>query len=1577
MTDCIYDDIDYYRGQADEEESDYGNPSDLDDDLDCLEPSAKSPGGGPALKTPENFGGYEFDSVSVLRDLDSSSAKGSEASSRKMTPMAEVEPMMAQRVLEQNKKAHEPYSNQTQAPKDYSSDIYSAPDMDSEAAKVAESDSESDSLYDDALPIPHSPKQEKNHNFGETAAIVGGAGALGAAAGGMAISSSGDTNAVGQEGSMLLQDDVVTPAQSSVNHSRASSFARAASSGEDSELPFNVANPYNHTKDVLVARQNKSLPYGNEGIGSQQSKSISSAIDVIYKRHLRPYYEWCTERNEVMVVAADDKTKMAHFQLWDGLISLPVFQSFAYDKLAEIFHRVLGKHDSNELKYVLSVEIPTQEVNSLVKGCNIRIEVVGGESGITSSDCLTAISNQRVIIEEQIIKGFFTYAVTDFDMLMDPSEHLSHVVECMHDDTLEVYLAWKKSAKAENKFWERTTSAYLKRIFLWNVLKSLHGCSDVPDECLCPVFYNMLNTESTTMTTNTTTSYILHTEIPAFYIIQMFHSSSVGMRAEIPNAGYHFKGDCAVANSFLDKHLSQQSPTVMQVLLRECYSKQENRKSTMWAIPENAITHSEKEENSRNGAVAAAAGLVGAAAVGGAVAASSLAGDSTSAVKNGLESDVGERAPLSRHSSYGSGVKSSHSRTHSVSSSVSSRSRVPGSAAAAAVVGAAAGLGAAAGAGIASLASGKSSSPTVSESGKHESMRSSVGNEYQQWAAADPVSQSYNIAPESNLFQASAVAATAVNHSRNGSVSSASYRAGKSDYVYSDADEYLYDEIGELDAPKFTEMSGKPVPVGEVDTNDHPRKLNISKYVVPSQSTPLAMRVQTPPQTNPAYNVLLKTKAGVLMKQGKMLTSWPKRIIVADAVVFTILIPRKKEAMELERQIPMKDIVGLSTAKSETNSHTADAFEIEYVSDSKKISKCTFKVETERHATAWIKILASCCLLQAVTDTLGDRVRDFVRKGADVNAVSESEGRPLIAMAIWRGMAQEATYLLKHGAHPHFLLNKEMVDAIGFKLLYSFLVSNSPDLNFCSHDDYRNTLLHYSVMMGSDKGVAQLLTRNVHLNYVNGNGDAPIHIALKKRRYSIALMLIMSEHKLDVNMADKHGDTPLHLALKLGREAEEIVRQLEMLGADLNAVSNTGKSPIHLAIETDCVATASFLIKCGCDINVADTEGDQPLHLALRRQNKWLPVCETLVAKGAYVHTADSQNRTAMHIALEAGYINLLKKMIEIDFSSGCRGINHKDPYGQTILFMAAERRDHGLMRFLLEAKADSSILNKEGENPLQAYLRCRDTEIRGEALSENEEAILCDLLAKALESKINLHSKSRNLRKTILHDAVPFGMLYFVRDLVTADASLASLKDANGDTPLHIALKLGDMNMIKLLQSLSVSLSDTDADYNTPLHLAVMNNNEVLADFLLKHNADPYQYNKDGNCPLHIAIEKGVVEMIELFIDYRIDLNIRTEHFKTPLMVAVECGKAEIIKLLIKAGADPTLCLQGSRMNCLHLAAHKNRRNCVAALMLMNNQKSVDGPPSSFARMKDANGRTPAQLTSDSAIRELIEPSK
>ncbi|CAN9499534.1 unnamed protein product [Ophioblennius macclurei] len=173
-------------------------------------------------------------------------------------------------------------------------------------------------------------------------------------------------------------------------------------------------------------------------------------------------------------------------------------------------------------------------------------------------------------------------------------------------------------------------------------------------------------------------------------------------------------------------------------------------------------------------------------------------------------------------------------------------------------------------------------------------------------------------------------------------------------------------------------------------------------------------------------------------------------------------------------------------------------------------------------------------------------------------------------------------------------------------------------------------------------------------------------------------------------------------------------------------------------------------------------------------------------------------------------------------------------------------------------------------------------------------------------------------------------------RVLLAVQRHLCSIQDANGDTPLHLAIIHQQTAVIQqLIHTLLSSqqggeLNTRNQLQQTPLHLAVITRQVKVVEVLMRAGADPTVVDKDGRSALHLAAAAGDHTMLRLLLAHLGErhahlVNTPDFHGLHPLHLAVRRDGERCLRLLVEGGASVNTPEQKSGNTALHLSVREN----------------------------------------------------
>ncbi|XP_026450310.1 uncharacterized protein LOC113350395 isoform X2 [Papaver somniferum] len=192
-----------------------------------------------------------------------------------------------------------------------------------------------------------------------------------------------------------------------------------------------------------------------------------------------------------------------------------------------------------------------------------------------------------------------------------------------------------------------------------------------------------------------------------------------------------------------------------------------------------------------------------------------------------------------------------------------------------------------------------------------------------------------------------------------------------------------------------------------------------------------------------------------------------------------------------------------------------------------------------------------------------------------------------------------------------------------------------------------------------------------------------------------------------------HCRTPLHIAamcghVKFAEKLSSFEKQLTM------EKDSHGFTPLHLASARPSVSMVKQLLEANRDVcMVTDKDGRTPLYIAVMH-DRYKIIDELIIKKPEAYHIRYHQNETILHLCVKHDSLvslNLLLSKYSRHLPHGDAlsvgldpvSVNSKDLDGNTILHLAANRRQMECIKFLVEDKDTGIDINATNNNNIKA----------------------------------------------------------------------------------------------------------------------------------------------------------------------------------------------------------------------------------------------------------------------------------
>ena len=511
---------------------------------------------------------------------------------------------------------------------------------------------------------------------------------------------------------------------------------------------------------------------------------------------------------------------------------------------------------------------------------------------------------------------------------------------------------------------------------------------------------------------------------------------------------------------------------------------------------------------------------------------------------------------------------------------------------------------------------------------------------------------------------------------------------------------------------------------------------------------------------------------------------------------------------------------------------------------------------------------------------------------------------------------EESLILLDEVQEFPFLFAALVDDVASAKLL---LAENPGLLNEPSEEG--NTALHIACAVRSLDFLSFLINEEIDLEQSNGAGKTALILAIEQN--DLELVELLFEAGADVNGENDRGQTPLYVGIRSGAHEDLISCLLDHpeLTCDPEA--------LNAAVLLKKIDLIDLLLECGWEISPKKTRsGNSPLILAVLSND--LKLADYLLTKGANPQQTEKAGSTALILAAERGFTQILERLIA-----------HRVPENEILLAAhAAIKYSHfHLLPPLLERfdlNTSMGILyfrSIKMQMYVQGFISGYDDMsihvhiLNNDPLAQDAFPPLIQAVYKGdLKQVQELLKNGCDLRQTTphglsaLHIAIKLQAHPIFDALIQAGADIDQRTAPAYHSPLFVAVKVQNGHAIARLLELGAQDLPTSL-HHTALFAAVCNGDLDTVQALLSRGSDPYQYaGKITNTLVYTAARYRHMDILKYLLAYGLHpddvggnyakvylIYMRNAEMPdTALSVATNYCDPEMIEILLRAGADP-----------------------------------------------------------------------
>jgi ankyrin repeat protein len=499
-----------------------------------------------------------------------------------------------------------------------------------------------------------------------------------------------------------------------------------------------------------------------------------------------------------------------------------------------------------------------------------------------------------------------------------------------------------------------------------------------------------------------------------------------------------------------------------------------------------------------------------------------------------------------------------------------------------------------------------------------------------------------------------------------------------------------------------------------------------------------------------------------------------------------------------------------------------------------------------------------------------------------------------------------------------------------------------------SGKDYKgNQPIHYAAMCGHEEQVKLFLeTSQVSVRDAsNKNGMTPLIAAVQHNQEGIVKLLIkyyaQGHHRL------KDGYAALHCALHHGYEG--VAKILLETGHDVisgvNEETGEGITPLMLAAEIDSEELVKLLIKKGANPKAKSKEGLTALDIAVKK--KCVPVIKLLIAdnplsnhtieaiiesdsidilklfsqKKEFLEYQNLAKETPLIIAIKKGCIPAAFHIVEQTTTKGY--LTTKDSLGESAVTLAIQGRYDELLKAIFDKETKKGKIEVNSKDILKRLCAAGYSpflkEYFDKQINLTKEDLFELLVVAAVSGRHDVITELLIPKGVDIEDLKsPYGWRiehYLAKSDGSALFQKQILKKAsllkpskNGLPSLaYIAAANGSWRVFRFILRAMTKLGIAYDNHFKKRHLfyivierAEKTGLELFFEFNEDSNVVNQELDDHKTLPVHLAAKMGSKEMLELLYHKKADFDVRDALGKTPLIYAIRCMSPEAIMFLI-----------------------------------------------------------------------------
>ncbi|XP_026998616.2 transient receptor potential cation channel subfamily A member 1a isoform X2 [Tachysurus fulvidraco] len=318
--------------------------------------------------------------------------------------------------------------------------------------------------------------------------------------------------------------------------------------------------------------------------------------------------------------------------------------------------------------------------------------------------------------------------------------------------------------------------------------------------------------------------------------------------------------------------------------------------------------------------------------------------------------------------------------------------------------------------------------------------------------------------------------------------------------------------------------------------------------------------------------------------------------------------------------------------------------------------------------------------------------------------------------------------------------------------------------------------------------------------------------------------------------------------------------------SNLGMRDDGGASPLHYASSKGHIRVINLIVQIAGsqELDIVDDDGNTPLHWAVQQDQ--LGSCSLLLSLGANPNILNKAALSPLHLAVSLRHNHIVEQLLTHSETD----VNLEGDLGNTPLILAASLDNHEALLMLQKNGARLCCQNKLGLFPIHAAAFAGAKRSMEIVLQKGEE------LGVPIERHINYVDKSIS---SPLHLAVRGGNLEVIKLCINHGAKIDQ-QQCDKSTALHLACTQGATEAVKVMLQAYKRVCDiiniTDGALQSPLHKAAIFDHYELVEYLISQGADIDFIDCKGHSPLLLATNCGAWRSVTLLLSHGADLTVK-----------------------------------------------------------------------------------------------------